>query len=148
MLQIAYFSTASTPQNAEVLHTILQVARSRNARDGITGLLVAGGNRYMQVIEGPRLEMEALWASIRADQRHCAVAQLLKRTVLERAFGDWSMAFSREERLGDYDSFPQTLKFLTRQVRDQALRRQIELFARSFIARPADHEATVWGLAL
>ena len=148
MIQIAYFSTATTRQSAEVLHDILTGSRRRNGRDDITGLLVAGGNRYMQVIEGPEREMEALWTAIRADQRHCAVARLLKRPAETRSFEGWNMAFRREERLSDFDSFPQTLKFLTRQVDDEALRRQIELFARSFIITPSNDDLTPWGLAL
>ncbi len=149
MLQIAYFSTASVPQSADVLHNILTVARTRNARDGISGLLVAGGNRYMQVIEGPNLPMKALWAEIRADQRHCAVAQLLKRTVMEPSFDKWSMAFRRDDSIGEFDSFPQTLKYLTKNVEDVPLRRQIEFFARSFIAPRAEAApATAWGLPL
>lgn len=151
MLQIAYFSTASVPQSADVLHNILTVARIRNARDGISGVLVAGGNRYMQVIEGPTLHMTALWAEIRADQRHCAVTQLFKRTVMQPSFDNWSMAFRRDERIGEFDSFPQTLKYLTKHVDDLALRRQIEFFARSFIAPRVAEPAptpTAWGLAL
>ena len=147
MLQIAYFSTATTPQSAEVLHRILVISRAHNLLNRISGLLVAGGNRYMQVFEGPREPTEKLWAAIRADQRHCAVARLLYRKVDERAFKSWSMAFRREDRIAEFDSFPQTLHFLTSQVEDVALRRQIELFARSFITGPANEGASLWGSA-
>ncbi|MEO7635550.1 MAG: BLUF domain-containing protein [Sphingomicrobium sp.] len=147
MLQIAYFSTATVPQTADVLHRILVISRANNLADRITGLLVAGGNRYMQVIEGPRAPMEKLWATIRADQRHCAVARLLYRDIDERAFKSWSMAFRREDRIAEFDSFPQTLRFLTSQVEDGALRSQIELFARSFILSPANETVTPWGSA-
>lgn len=54
MIQIAYFSTAAVPQTPELIHNILAVSRANNARDDISGLLVAGGGRYMQVIEGSR----------------------------------------------------------------------------------------------
>ena len=143
--QIAYFSTATSRQFAHVLHPLLVVSRANNLANGITGLLVAGGNRYMQVFEGPPEPTATLWAAIRADQRHCAVASLVDRPTEERSFRNWSMAFRQEERLGEFDSFPQTLHFLTRQIEDIPLRRQIELFARSFIADPANEEATPWG---
>ena len=71
--------------------------------------------------------------------------QVVERPAEERSFRNWSMAFRQEERLGEFDSFPQTLHFLTRQIEDIPLRRQIELFARSFIADPANEEATPWG---
>ncbi len=148
MLQLAYFSTASAPQSADVLDDIQAVSSRNNARGGISGLLVAGGNRYMQVIEGPNREIGTLWTAIRADQRHCAVTELLRRPISERAFGKWSMAFNHENRLGEFDSFPKTLKFLSRQIEEQALRRQIEYFARSFIQPQANDDGTAWGLAL
>ena len=116
------FSTAAVPQTEDVIHDILSVAQAANARDGITGLLVAGGNRYLQIIEGPAAPMKRLWASIRRDQRHCAVTELVNRRSAIRLFGSWSMAFHQEPRLGEFHTFPQTLRFLVQQIDDPKLR--------------------------
>lgn len=144
MRQIAYFSTAAVSQTPECVHAILAVSRINNRLRSITGLLVAGGNRYMQVIEGDRSPVERLYATIRRDQRHLAITTLIDRPIMNRAFADWSMAYRREPELGQFDSFPQTLRYLTEQVADAALRRQIAHFARTFIASPRD-KATPWG---
>ncbi|MEO7276832.1 MAG: BLUF domain-containing protein [Sphingomicrobium sp.] len=144
MLQIAYFSSATEPQTSRLIHDILTVARAANQRDDISGLLVAGGGRYMQVIEGPGVEMKELWRKIRADTRHYAVTELVNRRVLKRCFDGWDMAFRREPRLGDIDTFPDTLRFLVREVEDKRLRGQIEIFARSFILHPAGERTTPW----
>lgn len=61
MLQIGYFSSATGSQDATVVHGILVAARRANRRDLITGLLVAGGGRYLQVIEGPNSAVRALY---------------------------------------------------------------------------------------
>ena len=100
MRQIAYFSTAAEPQTAELVHGILIGARVFNRRHGISGLLVAGGNRYLQVIEGEDEVLQRLYSSIRRDRRHLAVTTLLNRPIMERSFADWSMAFRREPALG------------------------------------------------
>ena len=144
MLQIAYFSTAAVAQTEDVIHDILTVARAANARDNITGLLVAGGNRYLQIIEGPRPEVKRLWASIRRDQRHCAVTELVNRPSSTRLFGNWSMAFREEPKLGEFHTFPQTLRFLVRQIDDPELRGQVERYGRSFIQTPAGSASTPW----
>ncbi len=144
MLLIAYFSTATVPQTVETVGVILETARANNARDDFTGLLVAGGNRYLQIIEGPRAPMKALWAAIRADDRHCGITQLVNRRTTKRRFEAWSMAFRSEPRLGEFATFPQTLKFLVRQVEDLHLRRQIELFGRSFILPASGAAPTPW----
>lgn len=144
MLLIAYFSTATDPQTAETIDGILVASRANNARDDITGLLVAGGNRFLQIIEGPRAPMKTLWAAIRADHRHCGVTQLVRRRTTKRRFDAWSMAFRSELLLSKSATFPQTLKFLVRQVEDPDLRRQIELVGRSFIRPAAGVEPTPW----
>ena len=144
MRQIAYFSTAAKPQTPERVQPILATSRLNNRRDCITGLLVAGGNRYLQVIEGPKRAVETLYATIRRDQRHLAVTTLLDRPLFERMFPNWSMAYSREPALGHFSSFAETLRYLTQQVGDPVLRRRIELFARTFIAVPSDRVATPW----
>ncbi len=147
MLQIAYFSTAATPQDAVTIHKILTTARRNNERDSITGLLVAGGNRYLQVIEGPTAATEALYQAIRADKRHLAVSTLLCRKVYRRCFDDWAMAFRREPRLDEFDSFPQIVRYLTDQVEDQQLKGQIRFFAGTFINTPRPPGPDVWKLA-
>ncbi|MEO7504745.1 MAG: BLUF domain-containing protein [Sphingomicrobium sp.] len=144
MFQIAYFSTASTRQDVRTVHDILVSSRINNRRDDITGLLVAGGNRYLQVIEGPRAATERLYATIRADQRHLAVTTLLQRTVLRRCFDGWSLAFRREPELGQFDSFPDMVRFLTLNVPDTALRNQIRTFASALIMTPRHEGPELW----
>ena len=144
MFQIAYFSTAATPQDAQTVNDILIASRVNNHRDDVTGLLVAGGNRYMQVIEGPRGAAERLYAIIRADQRHLAVTTLLQRNVAQRGFEGWSMAFRREPELGQFDSFPDMVRFLMLNVPDNALRNQIRAFASALIMAPRQEGPELW----
>lgn len=147
MFQIAYFSTAAEPQDAALIHAILATSRSNNLRDEISGLLVAGGNRYLQVIEGPRRAMQALYANIRADQRHLAVTTLVERTTMARCFEGWSMAFRREPALDEFDTFPAILRHLTDEIDDERLRGQIRLFAKTFIAPPLVAPPELWKMA-
>lgn len=133
MLQIGYFSTASGPQDEKIVHDILLSARRANRRDSITGLLVAGGGRYLQVIEGPREPVEALYGRIVKDNRHLAVTQFLRRDVADRSFGDWSMAY-RRHRVGQADSFSNILAGLTSEVADTGLKQKIHFFARTMMS--------------
>jgi hypothetical protein len=133
MLQLAYFSTAAVEQDATTVHYILVTARVNNRRDEISGLLVAGVNRYMQVIEGPSYAVEILYGKIRKEQRHLGVTTFLTRHVLKRSFEGWSMAFRREPALGHFDSFPDVLRQLTREIPDTELKQQIRHFAQLMI---------------
>lgn len=94
--RLVYVSTAS-PELAEIdLDAILQTARTRNAAAGLTGLLVFNGFNFMQLLEGPTAPLEAVFASICADQRHSGVVRVHYDAAAQtRIFSDWDMAYAR-----------------------------------------------------
>lgn len=129
MLQIGYFSTARGYQDAAVVHRILTASRRANSLSFITGLLVVGGERYLQVIEGPDQAVETLYRKIEADDRHMAVASFCRRQISERSFRSWSMAFRRQTAVGEPNSFFDVVGGITRDVTDSTLKGQINCFA-------------------
>ena len=88
---IAYTSLARLDLTAQDLADIHASARRLNALDGITGLLVFNGKRFLQIIEGAESAIDDLVDRLRADPRHSAFEIRDERIVAERAFPDWSM---------------------------------------------------------
>ena len=74
-----------------ILAGILLTARRNNRRDDITGALLCRSDLYLQLIEGPESAIDAAYARIAVDDRHCDVALLLSRSVDERLFPGWEM---------------------------------------------------------
>ncbi len=74
-----------------MLAGILVRARHNNRRDDITGALVCRHDLYLQLIEGPALAIDALYARILVDDRHSDVRLLLTDTVEQRLLPQWSM---------------------------------------------------------
>lgn len=74
-----------------MLAGILASARRNNARDAITGALICRHDLYLQLIEGPPAAIDALYARIADDDRHCEVKLLLNEDVGERMFPAWAM---------------------------------------------------------
>lgn len=74
-----------------MLAGILSTARRNNPREGITGALICRHDLYLQLIEGPADAINALYAMIAADDRHCNVELLLTEDMGERMFPDWAM---------------------------------------------------------
>ena len=70
---------------------ILMTARRNNRRDDITGALLCRSDLYLQLIEGPEAAIDAAFARIAVDDRHCDVGLLLSRSVDERLFPGWEM---------------------------------------------------------
>lgn len=94
MLQVVYRSVPRGGLTEHQLVTLLHQCRINNAIDGVTGLLYADNEMFVQAIEGPEGSVEDLMARILVDDRHSQVQVLSTRTIAEREFGGWSMAFS------------------------------------------------------
>jgi len=92
---LTYTSRASLDLSAADLAAIHDTARHLNALDGITGLLVFDGVRFLQIVEGSEDAIDSLVDRLRADPRHSAIEVRDERTVEERSFPDWSMELVR-----------------------------------------------------
>ena len=147
MRQFVYFSTAADRQDAIVTADILAVSRSNNLRENITGLLVVGGHRYLQVIEGPAHQVETTVARIRRDPRHQSMTALVDRPIPKRNFAGWSMAFHVAPTLGEFATFEQLVDHMRCEILDRGLREQIDCFARSFVIPSVQPIALPWTMA-
>lgn len=73
------------------MNGILLDARRCNIRDGITGALVCRKDIYLQLLEGPKREVQAAFERIRRDDRHLDVRLRACESARVRMFGDWAM---------------------------------------------------------
>lgn len=89
---IVYGSIAVEPFGEQALLSLLDGARAFNERLSITGLLLYKEGKFLQYLEGPIGDLEALYARIERDPRHRAVT-IIACGESERQFGDWSMGF-------------------------------------------------------
>lgn len=91
---LVYTSTPTRTMLPEDLESILLTARSHNLGADITGLLILRDDCFIQFLEGPPREIEALMKSIAADDRHHQVRVVLSETTDTRSFADWRMGFA------------------------------------------------------
>ena len=94
MQRIIYISTARAILAPAELESILRASRRNNAAVGVSGLLIVGGRRFLQALEGPPDAVATVFKRIEADPRHFAVVTLNRKTIEQRAFGDWSMGYA------------------------------------------------------
>ncbi|MBC5765381.1 BLUF domain-containing protein [Ramlibacter albus] len=90
LVRLLYCSRA-VDTSPEAIESILQQSRNHNPVTGITGILCYGGDIFLQAIEGGRMQVSELFATISKDPRHKDVALLLYEEIFERRFGGWSM---------------------------------------------------------
>ena len=88
---LTYTSIARLDLVEDDLIAIHRTARDLNALDGITGLLVFNGTRFLQIIEGAENAVDDLLERLRRDPRHSALEVRDERSIDQRSFADWSM---------------------------------------------------------
>jgi hypothetical protein len=93
MFQVIYISAAVEPMRPAALERLLATCRANNERFGLTGLLVYKDDRFMEALEGPKENVKRMYASIREDERHEGLIQMVGRPVGERDFPGRPMAF-------------------------------------------------------
>ena len=122
---VAYTSLARLDLTAEDVEDIYRSARDGNALEGITGLLIFNGTRFLQIIEGAPNAIDELVERLRRDPRHTGFEIRDERTIAQRSFPDWSMELVRvhssyfEAKDSIRDQLPSTIP---EPVRDHIIR--------------------------
>jgi hypothetical protein len=97
---LVYVSTASRALSNEELQHLLDRARIRNSKEGITGVLLYSHRNFIQYLEGPPAGLERVYAIIKADPQHHGIIELMHEPIQSREFADWSMAFRNISAFG------------------------------------------------
>lgn len=127
MHRICYMSRAAASCDIDV-SDILTVSRVRNVADGITGLLLADGTRFLQALEGEADAVRACYARIAQDDRHCDIVTVADQPIGQRQFGAWSMDY-RDPELVSKDDYKAQMSLNVAGVTDMWLRAMFVGFA-------------------
>lgn len=90
---IVYFSKWKGQFPEEDLATILEQSRLDNRKVGITGVTLYVRGSIIQVLEGEKPTIEALYQRIEVDQHHTSVVEVLNRPISKRLFTDYAMGY-------------------------------------------------------
>jgi hypothetical protein len=99
LVRLIYASRAAEALSAEMLSTLLKTARDHNTAAGITGVLVHSEGIFLQLLEGGRNAVNAVYNRITQDKRHHDVVLLSYDEVSERRFAGWAMGQANLSRL-------------------------------------------------
>ena len=93
LVELIYVSEPAQEMSFLGLMRLLYHSYLRNTQSGITGALIYENNRFGQVIEGPKTQIEALWAKIQLDTRHKNIRLVESKPINQRSFSKWTMVF-------------------------------------------------------
>lgn len=96
---LCYVSSAQRRLFPAELEDLLLLARQRNQRHGLSGLLLYCDGNFMQYIEGPADGLGPVWSSIQRDPRHRGIIVIFHHAIEKPVFGEWNMAFKAPGRV-------------------------------------------------
>ena len=94
LIHLIYVSTAMQQFSAEDLLQLLDQSRAKNARLGLTGMLLYTENNFFQVLEGEPAVVDELFQTISHDERHMKMVTIIREPIAKRSFGEWTMGFA------------------------------------------------------
>lgn len=90
LTRLVYYSQRN-PSTTINMDELLGVCKRNNSALNVTGILHFNGNYFLQVLEGGRAEVSAIYHRIAADPRHVNIILMSCMDVRERIFPTWSM---------------------------------------------------------
>jgi hypothetical protein len=99
LVRLIYASRVGDTFAETDLAAVLRQSRQNNPSNGITGLLCHTDGVFVQVLEGGRDAVNALYNRVVADARHRDVTLLSYEEIGERRFSGWSMGQVNLHRL-------------------------------------------------
>jgi hypothetical protein len=99
LVRLIYASRAASTVSAETLLPIMKTSRANNLTHGITGVLIFSDGVFLQLLEGGREAVSALYNRISRDERHRDVVLLSYDEIGERRFAGWAMGQANLSRL-------------------------------------------------
>ncbi|MCY7314673.1 MAG: BLUF domain-containing protein [Rubrivivax sp.] len=91
LVRLMYASRAVPTVDQDQLLAIVRKSKANNPGVGVTGVLCFSQGLFLQMLEGGRGPVNALYNRIAADPRHTQVELLAYEEITERRFAGWSM---------------------------------------------------------
>ena len=133
MYEIIYMSSATKLLSEEEVNYLLVQARHFNYVNYITGVLLYIEGDFLQVIEGHKETINALFEKIKKDKRHKGIIVVYEGEKEKRQFSDWSMGFhsSTYEKLRKVVGFEDISKSQLLNVEDKIAHSFLDTFIKS-----------------
>ncbi len=94
LVRLTYASRASHSVSAELIREVLDSSQRNNPNRGLTGILFCNANIFLQALEGPRAEVNALYNRLADDSRHKDLTVLDYAEINQRRYSNWSMGWA------------------------------------------------------
>src|ERR1700722_7792397 len=94
LIRCIYASLATPNFKEDELPLLLERARQFNALHSLTGMLLYIEGSFFQLLEGEAEAVDAIYTRIMRDPRHTRVTLIIRESIAQRDFSEWTMGFS------------------------------------------------------
>lgn len=93
--QLCYVSFLSDEyETKEVVNSLKEISGRKNPKYNITGKLLYSNAVFLQLLEGPTINVDITYRIIEEDKRHFNPHILFEKYSSKRVFPDWAMKFT------------------------------------------------------
>lgn len=135
MYRVVFTSRASSNFSRAEIKALCEAAAVRNEVNGITGLFLSDGSRFLQVIEGEGEDVDDLVRRIVRNPRHHDIIIVSSHRIEHREFHNRTMSQPLYGVGDDPDDYVERIKEELKEVSDDHLKAMFIGFA--FLARNA-----------
>jgi len=93
MIRLIYSGSLVRSPSREQVSEFLVNTRLRNQRKKISGVLILMGRNFLQVIEGPEVEIDYLYSRLVQETQRYSLILLSRQYIREAVFHSWSLGF-------------------------------------------------------
>ncbi|MEL6101553.1 MAG: BLUF domain-containing protein [Pseudomonadota bacterium] len=104
LTRLVYYSQRN-PSISMNMPELMKSCQRNNSAMNVTGILHYNGSDFLQVLEGGRAEVSAIYHRIAADPRHINIILINCSDVRERLFPTWSMGLHEGKELDTKNIF-------------------------------------------
>ena len=101
MFSLVYRSTAIENFNDPQIRKMLENAKIKNEKNGITGCLLHHNSTFIQLLEGEENKVRSLYSKIKKDLRHKDICVLHIEENLNPLFSRFSMVYNNLDDVSD-----------------------------------------------
>ncbi len=91
---ICYISDSRINKSITDFNNLIRTAKTNNAKNNITGILVYKNNNFLQVFEGAPETVDTIFDKIRMDQRHQNIFKIIDTSIDQRIFEEYKFGFT------------------------------------------------------
>ena len=109
---VCYVSTAISTITIENVSEVFDGIVENNLELGITGVLLFSRGNFMQVMEGPPHNLLPLYETIKRDQRHHHIIEIINQSIIERMFENYRTGFTIIDQSREIFNLQKYLRFI------------------------------------